>query len=94
MSSVAVLTQESFAEHRSGLVPQQIKGNSPLHLFLLTLRHSSSKSLSDLVAFLEVPFGPVVVGSGQDLPVLRALFCTTLVCRVELVRSDGQIWMQ
>nr|XP_058155674.1 vigilin isoform X3 [Dasypus novemcinctus] len=25
MSSVAVLTQESFAEHRSGLVPQQIK---------------------------------------------------------------------
>lgn len=27
MSSVAVLTQESFAEHRSGLVPQQIKGN-------------------------------------------------------------------
>lgn len=27
MSSVAVLTQESFAEHRSGLVPQQIKGD-------------------------------------------------------------------
>ncbi|ELK14410.1 Vigilin [Pteropus alecto] len=25
MSSVAVLTQESFAEHRSGLVPQQIR---------------------------------------------------------------------
>ncbi|XP_065736334.1 vigilin isoform X2 [Phocoena phocoena] len=25
MSSVAVLTQESFAEHRSGLVPQQVK---------------------------------------------------------------------
>lgn len=27
MSSVAVLTQESFAEHRSGLVPQQIRGD-------------------------------------------------------------------
>lgn len=25
MSSVAVLTQESFAEHRSGLIPQQIR---------------------------------------------------------------------
>lgn len=31
MSSVAVLTQESFAEHRSGLVPQQIKGEAPPH---------------------------------------------------------------
>lgn len=29
MSSVAVLTQESFAEHRSGLVPQQIRGAAP-----------------------------------------------------------------
>jgi len=26
MSSVAVLTQESFAEHRSGLTQQQVKG--------------------------------------------------------------------
>lgn len=26
MSSVAVLTQESFAEHRSGLAQQQVKG--------------------------------------------------------------------
>lgn len=32
MSSVAVLTQESFAEHRSGLVPQQIRGDSPCTL--------------------------------------------------------------
>ncbi|KAG8508285.1 Vigilin [Galemys pyrenaicus] len=30
MSSVAVLTQESFAEHRSGLVPPQIKGDCAL----------------------------------------------------------------
>lgn len=38
MSSVAVLTQESFAEHRSGLVPQQIKGDRLLYKFsLLTL---------------------------------------------------------
>jgi hypothetical protein len=36
MSSVAVLTQESFAEHRSGLVPQQIKGDRPLSKSLLT----------------------------------------------------------
>lgn len=28
MSSVAVLTQESFAEHRSGLIPQQIRGEA------------------------------------------------------------------
>lgn len=32
MSSVAVLTQESFAEHRSGLVPQQMKGECPFVL--------------------------------------------------------------
>lgn len=37
MSSVAVLTQESFAEHRSGLVPQQIKGDRLLYKFSLTL---------------------------------------------------------
>lgn len=30
MSSVAVLTQESFAEHRSGLAQQQVKGKMAL----------------------------------------------------------------
>lgn len=30
MSSVAVLTQESFAEHRSGLAQQQVKGEKTL----------------------------------------------------------------
>lgn len=45
MSSVAVLTQESFAEHRSGLVPQQIKGDGPFCAFLL---HSETSLLRHL----------------------------------------------
>ena len=48
MSSVAVLTQESFAEHRSGLVPQQIKGEVPPH------------SAGHRGASAEVPLRPVL----------------------------------
>ncbi|XP_055648372.1 vigilin-like [Falco peregrinus] len=41
MSSVAVLTQESFAEHRSGLMQQQVKGWRPARLWLSTNRSTS-----------------------------------------------------
>lgn len=61
MSSVAVLTQESFAEHRSGLVPQQIRGDSPCTLSSRALQALPSQPSSNLWPS-KAPFDLVAVG--------------------------------
>lgn len=62
MSSIAVLTQESFAEHRSGLVPQQIKGDSPACSSRYAYDTLPCKPLSSLLTFSDVLVDPVGVG--------------------------------
>lgn len=53
MSSVAVLTPESFAEHRSGLKDQEITGNvRRSSTYLLTLVKRVSHQQPELVSYL------------------------------------------
>ena len=68
MSSVAVLTQESFAEHRSGLVPQQIKGEAAPHC-------------AGNVGPLQRCFAPRAVGGPGPSSEVGSI-CTALVCSV------------
>lgn len=79
MSSVAVLTQESFAEHRSGLVPQQIKGDGPFPTVLVDRKTRLFPILMRACGLSRGAFQPCACAVGQDPPVLCAPFCTTLV---------------
>lgn len=45
MSSVAVLTQESFAEHRSGLAQQQVKGEKRAEFPSCAFKHKRGSLL-------------------------------------------------
>lgn len=55
MSSVAVLTPESFAEHRSGLKDQEIPGTVTFHLYLLDPLRPTPALSCFLLFFLCVP---------------------------------------
>lgn len=64
MSSVAVLTQESFNEHRSGLLPEQVKGKWWFWPFCDVCNHSPAKLTLSVVPLF--PLAAVAGSSGAE----------------------------